>query len=225
MDTVKPNQWWVKLSGSIQISIISITAAVLVSDRYKQGVVDTLASVPPSCSVVPNLTVFHQGIGMSLQTALLSHLASHTLLFLLLCSVLLSCDSAAVRETHILLPTDAITDQGNEKLKRSLELMLYSDMKIDCLYKKKVSAVVSAICAWYQIGTEFCCSAHPLWWGFETTWFEYCSNFCLPLYKKEANDIGGSSSGTNCHSKSWWDDISRICTLNRHVVEAILEIR
>lgn len=75
----------------------------------------------------------------------------------LLCSVaLLSCDSAAlrvaVRETHVLLPTDAITDQGNEKLKHSLELMLYSDMKVDCLYKKEVTALVSAILVLYILG-------------------------------------------------------------------------
>lgn len=57
-----------------------------------------------------------------------------------------------MRKTHVLQPTDAITDQGNEKLKRSLELMLYTDMKIDCIYKKKVSALVSAILALYMLG-------------------------------------------------------------------------
>lgn len=80
----------------------------------------------------------------------------HTLLSTLCSAALLSCDSAAlravVRETHVPQPTDAITDQGNEKLKHSLELMLYSDMKINCLYKKKVSTLVSAILALYVLG-------------------------------------------------------------------------
>lgn len=52
---------------------------------------NTLASVPPQCSVVPNLFLFHQRIDMFMQTPLLSHFPLHILCLFLPISVLFSC--------------------------------------------------------------------------------------------------------------------------------------
>lgn len=97
----------------------------LVMVSYYDGV-QTRLSVPLQRSVVANMPPFHQSIDTLVQTRVLSHLASHTSLLFLLCSVVVpsiclsGAESSSQSDTCSLM-TDAITDHGREEVECSLE--------------------------------------------------------------------------------------------------------
>lgn len=98
-----------KALGSVSERLRS--TGLLLLDQGRHGGIDTFASVTPQCSVVADLTclckrgsfhILHCTLCSSSTPALLSRRQS-------------AAQSAAVRETHVLLTTDAITYHGRVK--------------------------------------------------------------------------------------------------------------
>lgn len=144
--TVRPKGTALSLSASqtrggrlIRILIIRPTLVLVSGRRWRSGI-NTWVSARPQCSVVANVPPIstqnrHVRANAAPFTSCLAHCSSCCpALPCCRAATCLSSTRAAVRKTHVLLTTDALTDHGREDAQRGLELLNSSKQNVALSY-------------------------------------------------------------------------------------------